>query len=256
MILKDFLHQLILEAGDICLEESGKIGLKDVEFKNKKDLVTSADKKVEAYIISKIRQTFPDHDVFGEETGRTDISSRYLWIIDPIDGTTSFFHKQPFYSVSIAIQKDGETILAAVYAPVLNELFTAWKNEGAFLNGKRIYVSKTDKMINSVMATGFACIRAGLEQNNLPFLNRILPQIRDIRRYGSAAVDLCYVGCGKLDGFWEMNLNIYDIAAGVLIVTEAGGRVFDFNGNSQYPQKGIIATNSMLDQTLLRNFNG
>ncbi|MCP4023125.1 MAG: inositol monophosphatase [Desulfobacteraceae bacterium] len=253
--MKDFLISLILEAGGICIQKSEKIGLSDLKFKNKKDLVTTADRYVEDVIITRIKQEFPLHDILGEETGRTNNSSDYLWIIDPIDGTTSFFHKQPFYSVSIAVQQKGETILGAVYAPVLNELFLAEKGKGAFQNNTRVQVSKTDVMINSVMATGFACIRADLEPNNLGFFNRIIPKIRDIRRYGSAAIDLCYVACGKLDGFWEMNLNIYDIAAGALMVTEAGGHVFDFNGNNNFPEQGIIATNGILDKELSTNFN-
>ncbi len=248
----EFIKELSLNAGSICRKQSGK-SIR-VSFKNDKDLVTEIDKRVEDYIVSAILKRFPDHGIFGEETGKTNQDSRFCWIIDPIDGTTSFFHGQPCYCVSIALQQENETITGAVYAPVLDQLYTAEKGRGAYLNDKKIMVSSTGTLIHSVLATGFACIRAGLEKNNLTYLNAILPEIRDIRRYGSAALDLCYVADGKLDGFWEMNLNPYDIAAGALIVLEAGGSVCDFKGGSAYPQKGIIATNSLIDKELMKFF--
>jgi len=245
---------LIQQAGNICKKEQQLLNPSDVNFKNKKDLVTVTDKKVEDFIVKQINETYPSHNIFGEETGRTQLSSDYLWVVDPIDGTTSFFHQQPFYSVSIALQHLGQTICGAVYAPALNELFYAEKDNGAYLNHQPISVSSTDHLIQSVMATGFACLRADLAHNNLPYFNKIIPQLRDIRRYGSAAIDLCYLACGRLDGFWEMNLNLYDIAAGVFIVEQAGGVVCDFNGGLQYPEQGIIATNKRLKKKLLANF--
>ena len=249
-----FLKNLIQQAGSICRKEQPLLNPSDVEFKNKKDLVTIIDKKVEDFIVKRIRTKYPSHDIFGEETGRTHFSSDYLWIIDPIDGTTSFFHQQPFYSVSIAVQHKGQTILGAVYAPSFDELFYADQNSGSFLNDQLICVSKADKLINCVMATGFACLRADLPVNNLSYFNKIVPKLRDIRRYGSAAIDLCYVACGRIDGFWEMNLNIYDVAAGAFIVEQAGGVVCDFRGNDNFPELGIIATNRYLQKELLENF--
>jgi len=249
-----FLINLIQQAGAICKAEQSNILPSDVTFKTRKDLVTRIDKNIEDFIVEKIRLKYPSHDILGEETGRSGFSSDYIWIIDPIDGTTSFLHQQPFYSISIAIQYRGQTICGAVYAPRLDELFYAEKHSGAFLNGRPIYVSNADKLINSVMATGFACLRADAEFNNLSYFNKIVPQLRDIRRFGSAAIDLCYVACGKLDGYWEMNLNTYDIAAGAFIVEKAGGIVCDFNGDVHFPGKGIIATNSRLVKKLLENF--
>jgi len=249
-----FLKDLIKQAGAICKTEQLLLKPTDVEFKNKKDLVTLTDRKVEEFIIKQIRATYPSHDILGEETGRTNYSSDYLWIIDPIDGTTSFLHQQPFYSVSIALQHEGQTVLGAVYAPNLDELFYADKDSQAFLNGRRIYVSRADRLINCVMATGFACLRANLVHNNLSYFNKIVPKLRDIRRYGSAAIDLCYVACGRLDGFWEMNLNNYDVAAGAFIVKQAGGTVCDFRGDIHYPEQGIIATNKYIQKKLLENF--
>lgn len=249
-----FLKDLILEAGKICLKEQPLLRPSDVDFKSKKDLVTRVDKQVEDFIIDRIRTVFPAHDILGEESGRTGFSSDHLWIIDPIDGTTSFFHQQPFYSVSIALQHHGRTIYGAVYAPGLNELFYADKDTGAYLNDQKICVSKTDRLVDSVMATGFACLRANLPRNNLSYFTKIVPQLRDIRRYGSAAVDLCYVACGRLDGFWEMNLNSYDIAAGAFIVQQAGGLVCDFTGALHFPEQGIVAANKYLQKKLLENF--
>ena len=250
----EFLKNIIQQAGDICRKDQKLLTPSDLEFKSKKDLVTITDKKVEDFIVQQIRAKYPLHDIFGEETGRTHFESDYLWIIDPIDGTTSFFHKQPFYSVSIAVQHKGKTILGAVYAPNLDELFYADQENGAFLNNHLICVSKADKLVNSVMATGFACLRADLAFNNLFYFNKIVPKLRDIRRYGSAAIDLCYVACGRLDGFWEMHLNIYDIAAGAFIVEQAGGIVCDFSEGYNFPEQGIIASNKYLQRELLENF--
>lgn len=248
-----FLKDLIRQAGNICIKDQKRLKPADVDFKNKKDLVTLTDKKVEDFIINGIRAKYPLHDIFGEETGRSGFSSDFLWIIDPIDGTTSFFHQQPFYSISIAVQHLGKTILGAVYAPSLNELFHA-DVDGAFLNDEHIFVSTTHRLVSSVMATGFACLRADLDHNNLVYFNKIVPKLRDIRRYGSAALDLCYVACARLDGFWEMNLNIYDIAAGAFIVEQAGGTLSDFNGDHHFPEQGIVAANKYLQKKLLENF--
>jgi myo-inositol-1(or 4)-monophosphatase len=245
-----FLKETIVQAGKICLEEQKYLSKKTIEFKSKKDLVTQVDKKVEDAIIRAVGKKFPDHDVFGEESGRTHRDAEYLWIIDPIDGTTSYVHHHPFYCVSIAVYRHSKPFCAAVFAPELDELFVTSENT-AFLNDRKIEVSRTEKLIEAVMATGFACLRSDLEHNNLPYFNTIVPQLRDIRRFGSAALDLCYVACGRLDGFWELNLNVYDVAAGAMMVTASGGRVTDFNGSDQFPANGIVAANSCIHNTLL-----
>ncbi len=250
----DFIKQLAVDAGNICVQESKSLKRPEVEFKNPRDLVTVVDRKVEDFLVGKIKTRFPDHDIIGEETGRTHKGSNCCWIVDPIDGTTSYFHGQPFYSVSIAYQEDGELKMGVVNAPALGQLFHAVRGEGAYLNNEKIQVTKTSKLIDSLFATGFACLRAGWQENNLRYLNRILPKIRDIRRCGSAAMDLAYVASGKYDGYWEMNLNDYDIAAGVLLVQEAGGSVYDLQGGNKYPENGILATNGHLDQKILAFF--
>ncbi len=253
--MTDFIRRVALEAGRISLDEFGKLGDGSIDFKSVKDIVTSADRRVEEYIISEIRMEFPGHGIFAEESGKTVSSDGHVWVIDPIDGTTSFVHGQHFYSVSIALEKDGEPLLGAVNAPRLGELYWAERGKGAFCNGERLHVSQRDKLISSVLSTGFACVRQDLPENNIPMFCRVLPLVRGIRRLGSAALDLAYVAAGRLEGFWELNLQPYDIAAGSLLVREAGGHVCDLEGGQQFPGKGILATNGRITQELLDTLN-
>lgn len=247
----DFIKNLASDAAQMTLTMFPAMGSSDIEFKNDKDIVTKVDKAVEDFIISTIKAKYPDHNIYAEESGRHLNGSEYCWIIDPIDGTTSFVHGQPFYSVSIALYQNGEPLAGVVAAPKLGEIFWAEKGKGAFMNGERIHVSSRDKLINSVLSTGFACVRAGDQINNLPRFSRVVPKIRGVRRYGSAAMDMAYVACGRLEGFWEMRLNLYDIAAGVLLVKEAGGDVCDFSGNPTFPENGTVATNGIITKELL-----
>lgn len=220
---------MIIRAGDISLGYRQELGNLKISRKSPKDIVTEADYAVEEYIISQIKERYSDHEIVGEETG-THSGKEYRWVIDPIDGTSSFAHGQPFYTVSIAVEKEGLPVLAAVYAPVLGELYEATKGGGATLNGEPISVSNRDDLIDGIFATGFAAIRSDKPHTNLPYFNALIPIIRGVRRYGSAALDLCYVAAGRLDGFWELYLNLYDVAAGFLIVSEAGGMISDFEG--------------------------
>ncbi|MHC4552044.1 MAG: inositol monophosphatase family protein [Planctomycetota bacterium] len=245
----EFLKQISLEAGNIALAHKARLADVRITRKSAKDLVTEADVAVENYLVEQIKQTYPDHAIVGEETG-THAGTAYRWIIDPIDGTTSFVHDQPFFAISIGLEKDGELHMAAVNAPVLGELFMAERGKGATLNGKPIGVSQRDILSDCVLGTGFACVRSDLEHNNLPYFNAVLPQIRGIRRYGSAAIDLCYTACGRMEGFWELNLKIYDIAAGMLICTEAGGTVTDFSGKTDNLPHEVLATNTKIHNQL------
>lgn len=247
--MKNFLKTIITEAGRIAMEYKSRLVDVKVDRKSDKDLVTEADVAVENYLVGEIAKRYPDHGIVGEESG-THAGNEYRWIIDPIDGTTSFVHDQPFFSISVALEKDGQTILAGVNAPALGELFIAEKGKGATLNDKPIHVSARDKLIDCVLGTGFACVRQNLEHNNLPYFAKVVTAVRGIRRYGSAAIDLSYVACGKLDGFWELNLKIYDIAAGVLIVTEAGGVVTDFAGKTDNQPFETLATNGKIHTEL------
>lgn len=250
----EFIKTVALEAGRICMLEYANMQDTDIEFKNDKDLVTVVDRKVEEFLVGKISERFPGHDILGEETGRKNLDSDHCWVIDPIDGTTSFVHGQPYYSTSIAVQCKNETICGVVHSPRLGELFWAEKGKGAFLNGLPIAVSRRNTLVSSVLATGFACLRAGKEHNNLRYLNAILPRIRDLRRCGSAAIDLCYVAAGRYEGFWELDLQPYDYAAGELIAREAGAIVTDFGGGSDYSGNGIVATNGLITEALMHFF--
>ena len=247
--MEAFLKDIITQAGKISLEYRDRLSDLKVSRKTPKDLVTEADVAVEKYIVARIQEAYPEHSIFGEESGQHS-GNEYRWIIDPIDGTTSFVHHQPFYAVSIALEKAGELVLAAVNAPVLGELFQGQKGKGATLNGKKIHVSKSQSLSESVLATGFACLRSNLVHNNLPYFNRIAPVIRGVRRFGSAAIDMCYVAAGRMDGFWELNLKIYDVAAGILILNEAGGRVTDFSAKPIEDCSEIVATNNHIHKEL------
>lgn len=252
--MRAFLEAIVLAAGKISLEYKRTVKSLAVGHKSEKDLVTEADVAVEAYLVGRIRQAYPGHAILGEESG-SHAGGEYRWVIDPIDGTTSFVHDQPFYSVSVAVELRGEAIMGAVYAPVLGELFMAEKGKGATLNGERIYVSERGELAQCVLGTGFACTRVGLAHNNLPYFARVMPQIRDLRRYGSAAMDLSYVACGRLDGFWELNLKVFDIAAGMLIVREAGGIVTDFDGGTDKLPGETAASNAKVHGKLLAALN-
>ena len=247
----DFLLAQMKAAGEICTAEQQQLVDGDIEHKSGKEIVTRVDRQVERFLRERINETYPDHGIIGEEDGTTKGDARCCWIIDPIDGTTSYLFGQSYYSISVALRVDGAYTVASVYAPALGQLFHAERGCGAFLNGSPISVSKRVKLEEAVLSTGFACLRSGWEHNNLTYFNRLVPRILDIRRCGSAAIDMAYVACGKYDGFWELNLNIYDIAAGVLLIEEAGGMVCDFRGGDAYPEEGIVAANKELTAAIL-----
>ncbi|WP_228723295.1 inositol monophosphatase family protein [Desulfosediminicola flagellatus] len=250
-MIDTFMKRIARAAGDICIQESLTFETDDVEYKGVTDLVTPVDRKVEDYLRDEITRHYPEHTIIGEERGTSQTGSDSCWIIDPIDGTTSYVHGLPGYTVSIALQQGGELVAGSVYAPVLNQMFFAEKGKGATVNGNPIAVSRRQTLIQSVLTTGFACIRDGQEKNNLEAFNRIMLRVRDIRRHGSAALDLAWVAAGKMDGYWERCLNIYDVAAGVLLVREAGGTVCDFSGGKEYPKNGIVATNGLVHLELM-----
>ncbi|MBN1436640.1 MAG: inositol monophosphatase [Sedimentisphaerales bacterium] len=251
--MQNFIQDIARQAGQISLQYRSRLAELNVTAKpaSSKDLVTEADRAVETYLRDAITKRYPTHAILGEEFGTTP-GQEYRWIIDPIDGTTSFVHNQPFYSISIALHRNDAPYLAAVYAPVFDELFSAQKNHGAQCNGKPIRVSNCRQLDQAVLGTGFACMRANLTENNLPYFQAILPKIRDVRRLGSAAIDLCYVASGRLDAFWELHLQTYDVAAGTLIVTEAGGTVSDFHNQTKNLPQQLLATNTHLHAPLSR----
>ncbi|NSL89720.1 inositol monophosphatase family protein [Chitinophaga solisilvae] len=245
-------------------EASGKIlqqyfnGAFEVSSKSTvNDLVTEADKKSEAAIIAVIRETYPDHFILSEEVGEIKTDSNIKWIIDPIDGTVNFANGIPLCCVSIGVEQDGEMILGAVYNPFMNELFLAEKGKGATLNGKPIQVSRKETVGTSCLVTGFPYKWEHRANDPMEVLQYVLREGIPVRRLGSAAIDLCWVACGRFDGFWEHHLQAWDSAAGFLIVEEAGGKVTDFSGNRYSPyQKEILATNGHIHSALQDLVNG
>ena len=228
----------------------GKI--KHIQKKGEIDLLTEADIESEKRIITKIREHFPEHSFLAEEGGGNDQSGRHQWIIDPIDGTTNFSHAIGHYAVSIALAVDGRILIGIVLNPETDELFTAVKGQGAFLNNRPIKVSGIASVSDSLLATGFPYnFKEILEQVMTRFSN-CLQAAQGIRRYGSAALDLCYVACGKFDGYWEQNLKPWDTAAGFLIAEEAGAKITDFsNAPFGIEKKEILATNSRIHDRML-----
>lgn len=249
--MKDFIRSLAEESGRIAMTAWRSNELKD-QFKegNSKDVVTRIDREIESYIRKEINTKYPHHSILGEEEGMSG-EGDHRWIIDPIDGTASYAHGQRNFSISIAYEYQGTLEAASVYAPAHNEFFYAEKGRGATLNGEPIEVSTRNRLDISIAATGFACLRAGKERNNLENFCRIVPRLRGIRRLGSAALDLAYVACGQFDAFWELYLNSYDIAAGLLLVQEAGGRVSDFSGGIEGIPGELLVSNGFLHESLM-----
>jgi myo-inositol-1(or 4)-monophosphatase len=225
-----------------------------VEYKGEADLVTVADRSSEALIRERIRQLWPGHDILGEEEGLRDTGSEYRWYVDPLDGTTNFAHGFPVFCVSIALEHRRQMTAGLCFDPTRNELFAAEKGKGAYLNERRIRVSKTNHLSEALVGTGFPSHKR--HQNpNIHFYHQITLRTHGVRRAGSAALDLCSVACGRFDGFWEFNLNPWDTAAGVLIVEEAGGRVTDFeDGPFELNSRETLASNGWIHRVLVEEF--
>ena len=236
------------EAGEVQLHYFRSSQL-DIQSKfNDSDIVTVADKASESVIIGHINEKYPSHAILSEEMGDNSVASDYRWVIDPLDGTTNFSNGLPLFSVSIAIEYRGETIIGVVYAPYLNEMFHAVKGEGAYLNSNRISASSKSALGEAVVTTGFPVDKDRTTDNNLDNVARVLPWVRGMRRLGSAAIDLCYVAAGFLDGYWEMNLHEWDVAAGCRIVEEAGARYSHFRTDRNI---SIVAAPPILHDELL-----
>ncbi len=229
------LHQLLdnaarwaREAGEIHMQYFRGNNL-DIHTKlGESDIVTAADKKAEAVLIDHIRTTYPGHAILSEESGENGVESAIRWVIDPLDGTTNFSEGLPLFAVSIGIEANGEPVAGAVYAPYIKEMFTAIKGEGAYLNGNAIHPRDNTLMERAVISTGFPVDKALTSDNNLDNISRVMPLVRGIRRLGSAAIDMCYVAAGFLDGYWELNLHEWDVCAASVICTEAGAKTARF----------------------------
>lgn len=189
------------------------------------DLVTEVDIWTEQFLIDRIKHTYPSHQMLTEESGSHSNDSDYEWVIDPIDGTVNYAHGFPLFSISVALKYKQKPVVGLVYIPMLNEMYETVKGNGAFLNGKQIHVSTTEKLRQAVVSTGFPYDRATDPDNNVDYFNGVILNVGGIRRTGSAAIDLCQVAAGRFDGYWEFKLNAWDIEAGLLLVQEAGGKI-------------------------------
>jgi len=225
---------------------------REITFKGAVDLVTNHDRESQQMIFNHLSSLYPDHDFLAEEDLCEERGADFRWIIDPIDGTTNYAHRFPFFSVSIALEWKGCMVLGVIYDPMREEMFTAAVDEGAYLNGKRIHVSSVSDLNNSLLATGFPYDLRESKVNNFDHFAHFAVRAQAIRRCGSAALDLCYLACGRFDGFWEMKLSPWDVAAGALIVQEAGGRVSDFGDDEYCPfGKEILASNTLIHRQML-----
>jgi myo-inositol-1(or 4)-monophosphatase len=232
---------------------------KELQISNKEginNLVTEADHASEKAIIDVIREQFPDHFILSEEAGEIITSSEYKWIIDPIDGTVNYAHGIPICAVSIGLEHNGKMIMGAVHNPFMKEFFWAEKGKGAMLNGDLIYVSKETDVHKACLVTGFPYTYINQPNGPLEVFSRFIRKGVPVRRLGSAAIDLCWVACGRFDGFYEHKLQSWDSAAGFLIVEEAGGKITDFEGNdySVY-QPHIVASNGKIHDGMLQWIN-
>ena len=216
------------------------------------NIVTELDVAAEKLIVSRILEAFPTHSVLAEESHPDAARTPFTWIIDPLDGTTNYAHGLPFFCVSVGLEIDGQVEWGVVYNPNLEEVFTVRRGQGAFLNQERIQVSKVSPLGASLLATGFPYDIRTSEQNNLSYFREFALTAQAVRRVGSAALDLCYVGCGRFDGFWELKLNPWDCAAGCLVVQEGGGRVTDFSGQPSSIYGGeFVASNCIIHDEML-----
>lgn len=227
-----------------------------IEYKGDVDLVTAADRASEKLIAERLRARWPQHGIVGEEGTRTDTSAEFRWYVDPLDGTTNFAHGYPVFCVSIALaRRDDEIEVGVLYDPTRNELFAAERGRGATLNGNPIHVSKTTRLAESILGTGFPSHKRH-KNPNIYFYQQITLLSHGVRRAGSAALDLANVAAGRYDGFWEFNLNPWDTAAGVLIVREAGGKVTRFDGTPfRLDSREVLATNGLIHDELIANFS-
>jgi myo-inositol-1(or 4)-monophosphatase len=240
-------------AGNIIMRNLDRIDRLTVASKRSNDFVTEVDHQAEAAIIDVLKHAYPDHGIYAEESGRRDENAEYQWIIDPLDGTTNFLHGFPQFAVSIALKHKARLEVAVIYDPFSQELFTAARGEGAQLNEKRIRVSGHTGLKGALLSTGFPYTDQSYLDTYLETMKALMAPAAGIRRPGSAALDLAWVAAGRTDGFWEFNLHAWDIAAGALIVREAGGIVTDFYGRDSYLDSGdIIAASPKVFPEMLK----
>jgi myo-inositol-1(or 4)-monophosphatase len=245
--------EIAKEAGALLAELSTQP--LDIGYKRRADLVTVADRRSEALIVGHLRERFPDHAIVAEEGGNHRASSDYCWYVDPLDGTTNYAHGFPVYCVTLGLTYRGEVIAGVVYDPTRNDLYTAERGAGAYLNNQRLHASATESLSESLVATGFPPFATNHDLN-VQFYFRFTELSHGIRRAGSAALDLCWVAAGRFEGFWELKLNPWDKAAGTLLVAEAGGLVTGITGKPfKLLGDDIFASNGLVHDQMLRVFS-
>ncbi len=250
--MKDIAIKAALEASKILKENFGRITSTQIDLKQQFDFVTFVDKSAEQKIISVIREEYPDHKFFAEESDK-DEPGGYRWIIDPLDGTTNYIHGFPAFSISIALEYNKEIIIGVIYDPMREELFVAEKGKGATLNDKTIRVSDITDPALSLLTTGFPFRSKNYLELYLESFRQLFLKASGIRRIGSVALDFSYLACGRCEGFWEIGLSPWDVAAGYLIIREAGGLMTDFSGGDSPVWTGnVIASNGHLHETIIR----
>ena len=251
----EFIIDLSRQAGEILKEGYGKVH--QVHYKGPIDLVTEIDHKSEELLVSLILSAFPEHTVIAEESGLTQGSMEDCWYIDPVDGTSNYSRGLPMFCVSIAFARHGKMSLAAIYDPLRDEAFYAEKGGGAFLNGTPIHVADTADLLTSMLVTGFP-YDMEQEENNINNFVNMIKKAHTVRRLGSAVLDQAYVAMGRLDGYWEAGVSAWDIAAGTLLIEEAGGLVTRINGEPDYmkPPYDILAANPVLHRKMLAELTG
>ena len=248
----NFTVLIAQKAGQILLDHYDTAFRVSYKGEGKNNLVTEVDHLAEKYIIDTIQKKFPDHIILSEESGLVGAKkSDFRWIIDPLDGTTNYAHAYPFFAVSIALEYKNEIIVGVVYAPQLDELFRCAKGHGAFLNNRVIEVSKTTTLETALLGTGFTYEN---KEKNLPYFEKFLYPAQGIRRCGSAAIELAYIAAGRLDAFWEFRLKPWDVAAGKLLIEEAGGKISNMDGSKlQLDAENIVASNTLLHSEMIKN---
>lgn len=246
-------REIVVTAGKFIASQIGEVAAAAIEEKDLNSLVSYVDKETEKRLIEELSKLIPAAVFFTEEETVERQEGEWRWIIDPLDGTTNFLHQLPIFSVSVALQHQQETVLGLVYEVNRDECFYAWKGGGAWMNDRPIQVSPTSELSASLLATGFPYYDYDRMEAYLEVLKHFMQNTRGLRRLGSAAVDLAYVACGRFEGFYEYSLNAWDVAAGVLLVQEAGGQVTDFKGGSDYLfGRELISTNTKIHAALLK----
>jgi myo-inositol-1(or 4)-monophosphatase len=243
--------EIAKEGGAFIRKEAKSFDLSRIEYKGVKDMVSYVDKETENLLVKKLQEIFPEAGFITEEGTVSQSETNYRWIVDPLDGTTNFLHGLPPYSISIALALEKDILLGVVYEINLDECFYAWKSGGAFLNGKKIQVSAINSLENSLIVTGFPYDLGSRTKEYFEIIQHFVEICHGVRRLGSAAVDMCYVACGRVESYFEFNVKTWDIAAGTIIVKEAGGQVSDFDGGDDYFYgKEMLATGKIKDQMI------